>query len=135
MAMIALGTLASAATMFAATAVPDGRFFFDAFTAVQLGAMLVAASASAIARPAFFAFAGAAAFGGATGAASWPFALAGILFLAMLIVMMREDIRHQRRRTRASRQAVTEQNRATGLLREFEPPGRGRQEERAVRNA
>src|SRR3546814_8368713 len=70
MAMIALGTLASAATMFAATAVPDGRFFFDAFTAVQLGAMLVAASASAIARPAFFAFAGAAAFGGAIGARS-----------------------------------------------------------------
>src|SRR3546814_12907315 len=67
MAMIALGTLASAATMFAATAVPDGRFFFDAFTAVQLGAMLVAASASAIARPAFFAFAGAGAFGGGGG--------------------------------------------------------------------
>src|SRR3546814_811167 len=120
MAMIALGTLASAATMFAATAVPDGRFFFDAFTAVQLGAMLVAASASAIARPAFFAFAGAAAFGGAIGAASWPFALAGILFLALLIVMMREDIRHQRRATRARRQAVTEQQRAMGLLREFE---------------
>jgi len=125
MAMIALGTLASAAAMFAATAVPDGRFFFDAFTAAQLGAMLVAASASAIARPAFFAFAGAAAFGGAIGVASWPFALAGVLFLALLIVMMREDIRHQRRATRARRQAVSEQQRAMGLLREFERAGRG----------
>jgi len=125
MAMIALGTLASAAAMFAATAVPDGRFFFDAFTAAQLGAMLVAASASAIARPAFFAFAGAAAFGGAIGVASWPFALAGMLFLALLIVMMREDIRHQRRATRARRQAVSEQQRAMGLLREFERAGRG----------
>src|SRR3546814_8016984 len=87
--------------------------------------MLVAAPASAIARPSVFAFAGAAAFGGAIGAASWPFALAGILFLALLIVMMREDIRHQRRATRARRQAVTEQQRAMGLLREFERAGRG----------
>src|SRR3546814_4503562 len=79
--MIALGTLASAAATFAATAEPDGRFFFDSFTAVQVGAMLVAASASAIARPAFFAFPGAAAFGGAIGVASWTFALAGGVFL------------------------------------------------------
>src|SRR3546814_11988822 len=94
--MIALGTLASAAATFAATAEPDGRFFFDSFTAVQVGAMLVAASASAIARPAFFAFAGAAAFGGAIGVVSWPFALAGGVFLGLLIVIMREDIPHQR---------------------------------------
>src|SRR3546814_18681156 len=46
-------------------------------------------------------------------------------FLALLIVMMREDIRHQRRATRARRQAVTEQQRAMGLLREFERAGRG----------
>src|SRR3546814_16761320 len=39
--------------------------------------------------------------------------------------MMREDIRHQRRATRARRQAVTEQQRAMGLLREFERAGRG----------
>src|SRR3546814_20931230 len=75
MAMIALGTLASAATMFAATAVCDGRFFFDAFTAVQLGAMLVAASASEIARPAFFAFSGGEAPGGEIGAQTRPIAL------------------------------------------------------------
>src|SRR3546814_5307233 len=46
-------------------------------------------------------------------------------FLALLIVMMREDIRHQRRATRARRQAVTEQQRAMGLLREFARAGRG----------
>src|SRR5690606_41323625 len=119
MAMIVLGTLASAAAMFAATAVPDGRFFFDAFTAAQLGAMLVAASASATARPAFFAFAGAAAFGGAIGVASWPFALAGLLFLALLIVMMREDIRHQQRATRARLQAVCDPQPAMRPLRQF----------------
>ena len=85
----------------------------DAFTAIQIGSILVAASASAIARPAFFAFAGGAAFGGAIGVASWPFALAGMVFLALLIVMVREDVRHQRRATRARRLAVSEQQRAT----------------------
>src|SRR3546814_9440830 len=39
--------------------------------------------------------------------------------------MMREDIRHQRRATRARRQAVSEQQRALGLMREFERAGRG----------
>ena len=100
MALIALGTLLTSA-MFAATAVPDGSFYFDAFTAILFGAFLVAASACAIARPVFFTFAGAAAFGGASGVASWPFAAAGVVFLGLLIVMVREDMRHQRRAKRA----------------------------------
>ncbi|MGB7411485.1 MAG: EAL domain-containing protein, partial [Sphingopyxis granuli] len=43
----------------------------------------------------------------------------------LLIVMMREDIRHQRRATRAARLAVSEQQRALGLVRDFERAGRG----------
>ncbi|MGV1682565.1 EAL domain-containing protein [Sphingopyxis sp. NJF-3] len=125
MALVALGTLLTSAAMFAATAMRDGSFYFDAFTAIEFGAILVAASASAIARPAFFAFAGAAAFGGAIGVASWPFAVAGMVFLALLIVMVREDMRHQRRATRARRLAVSEQQRALGLVRDFERAGRG----------
>jgi diguanylate cyclase (GGDEF)-like protein/PAS domain S-box-containing protein len=125
MLLIALGTLLTSAAMFAATAMPDGRFYFDAFTAIQIGSILVAASASAIARPAFFAFAGGAAFGGAIGVASWPFAVAGMVFLALLIVMVREDVRHQRRATRTRRLAVSEQQRALGLVRDFERAGRG----------
>ncbi|ALH80848.1 EAL domain-containing protein [Sphingopyxis macrogoltabida] len=125
MALIALGTLLNAVAMFAAIAVPDGRFFFDAFTAIQIGSILVAASAVAIARPAFFAFAGATALGGAVGIASWPFAVAGLVFLGLLIVMMREDIRHQRRATRAQRFAISDQQRALGLVRDFERAGRG----------
>src|SRR5690606_15818391 len=62
---------------------------------------------------------------GAIGAASWPFAVAGLAFLGLLIVMMREDIRHQRRATRARREAVSEQHRALNLMRDFERAGRG----------
>ena len=123
--LIALGTLLSSAVLFAAVAVPEKRQYFDAFTAIQLGAILVAASASSITRPAFFAFAGATALGGAIGIASWPFAIAGMMFLGLLVVMMREDIRHQRRATRAGRIAVGEQQRALNLVRDFERAGRG----------
>ena len=125
MILIGLGTVLNAAAMFAAIAVPDGRFFFDAFTAIQVGSILVAASAAAIVRPAFFTFAGAMAFGGAIGVASWSFAVAGCVFLALLIVMMREDVRHQRRATRARRLAISEQQRALNLVRDFERAGRG----------
>ena len=125
MALIALGTLLTSAAMFAATAVPDGSFYFDAFTAILFGAFLVAASACAIARPVFFTFAGAAAFGGAIGVASWPFAAAGVVFLGLLIVMVREDMRHQRRTKGAERLAVSEQQRALNLVRDFERAGRG----------
>ncbi len=123
--LIALGSLFNAAAMFAAVAVPDGRYYFDAFTAIQIGSLLVAASAVAIVRPAFFAFAGATALGGAIGIASWPFAVAGFVFLGLLIVMMREDIRHQRRATRARRLSVSDQQRALNLMRDFERAGRG----------
>jgi diguanylate cyclase (GGDEF)-like protein/PAS domain S-box-containing protein len=125
MILIALGTLLNAAAMFAAIAVPDGSSHFDAFTAIQIGSLLVAASAAAIVRPAFFAFAGATAFGGAIGIASWPFAIAGFVFLGLLIVMMREDIRYQRRATRAERRLVSDQQRALNLMRDFERAGRG----------
>lgn len=125
MGLIALGTLLNSAAMFAAVAVPDGSVYFDAFTAIEIGSILVAAAATAIARPAFFAFAGAMAFGGAIGVASWPFAVAGMVFLGLLIVMMREDVRHQRRATRARRIAVNEQQRALNLVRDFEGAGRG----------
>ncbi|MBN8844157.1 MAG: EAL domain-containing protein [Sphingomonadales bacterium] len=125
MALIAMGSLLNAAAMFPAIAVNDGRLYFDAFAAIQLGTILVAASAAAIARPAFFAFAGATALGGAIGIASWPFGVAGLVFLGLLIVMMREDVRHQRRATRASRLSISEQQRALGLMRDFERAGRG----------
>jgi len=125
MGLIALGSLLCSTALFAAVAVPDERVIFGAFTAIHFGAILVAASASSIARPAFFAFAGASAIGGAIGVASWPFAIAGLIFLALLIVMMREDIRHQRRATRNARLVVSEQQRALNLVRDFERAGRG----------
>jgi len=125
MGAIVIGSLLNAAAMFPAVAVNDGRLYFDAFSAIQLGTILVAASAVAIARPAFFAFAGATALGGAIGIASWPFGVAGLVFLGVLIVMMREDVRHQRRATRASRLSISEQQRALGLMRDFERAGRG----------
>ncbi len=125
MGLIALGTMLASAAMFAAIAVHDERFYFDAFAAIQLGSILVAASAAAIVRPAFFAFAGATALGGALGIASWPFAVAGLVFLGLLIVMMREDIRHQRRATQSARLSISDQQRALGLMRDFERAGRG----------
>lgn len=125
MGLIILGSLLNAAAIFAVVAIPDGRQSFDAFTAILIGSLLVAASAAAIVRPAFFAFAGATALGGAIGIASWPFAVAGCVFLALLIVMMREDIRHQRRATRARRLSVSDQQRALNLMRDFERAGRG----------
>src|SRR3546814_4613260 len=93
MGLSALGTLLNAAAMVAAIAVPDGGGYFDAFTAIHVGTLLVAASAAAIVRPAFFTFAGATALGGAIGVASWPFGVAGFVFLGLLIVMMREEDR------------------------------------------
>jgi diguanylate cyclase (GGDEF)-like protein len=125
MALIVLGTLLNAAAMFDAIAVPDGSRHFDAFTAIHIGSLLVAASAVAVVRPAFFAFAGATALGGAIGVASWPFAVAGFVFLGLLIVMMREDVRHQRRATRAARLSISDQQRALNLMRDFERAGRG----------
>jgi diguanylate cyclase (GGDEF)-like protein len=125
MGLIALGSLLNAAAMFAAIAIPDGSLHFDAFTAIQIGSLLVAASAVAIVRPAFFIFAGTTALGGAIGVASWPFGVAGFVFLGLLIVMMREDIRHQRRATRAARQTMSDQQRALNLMRDFERAGRG----------
>ena len=125
MALIAMGTLLGAVAMLPALGANDGRLYFDAFAAVQLGTLLVAAAAAAIARPTFFAFAGATALGGAIGMASWPFAVAGVVFLGLLIAMMREDIRHQRRATRGHRLAVSEQERALGLVRDFERGGGG----------
>lgn len=125
MALIALGTLLNAAAMFDAIAVPDGSRHFDAFTAIHIGSLLVAASAVAVVRPAFFAFAGATALGGAIGVASWPFAVAGFVFLGLLIVMMREDVRHQRRATRTARLSISDQQRALNLMRDFERAGRG----------
>ena len=124
-ALVACGTLLNAAAIFAAIAVADASAHFDAFTAIQIGSLLVAASAAAIVRPAFFTFAGATALGGAIGIASWPFAVAGLVFLGLLIVMMREDIRHQHRATRARRQTVSDQQRALNLMRDFERAGRG----------
>ena len=125
MVLMAIGTVLVSSAMFAAIVVPDGRFYFGAFRAVQLGAILVAAAAAGIARPAFFNVAGATALGGAIGVASWQFAVAGVIFLGLLIVMMREDIRHQRRATRAGRLEISEQHRALGLMRDFERAGRG----------
>ncbi|PZQ22223.1 MAG: diguanylate cyclase [Sphingopyxis macrogoltabida] len=123
--LIGWGSFLGSAGLFAALATPDGGPHFDAFAAMRLGAILVAASAVASVRPAFFTFAGAVALGGAVGVASWPFAVTGVGFLGLLIVMMREDIRHQRRVTRAVRNAVGEQQRALNLVRDFERAGRG----------
>src|SRR3546814_11050658 len=39
--------------------------------------------------------------------------------------MMREDVRHQRRATRAARLAIGDQQRALNLMRDFERAGRG----------
>jgi diguanylate cyclase (GGDEF)-like protein len=125
MALIALGSLLNAAAMFAAIADPDEGSYFDAFTAIHVGSLLVAASAAAIVRPAFFTFAGATVLGGAIGVASWPFGVAGFIFLGLLIAMMREDVRHQRRATRAARLAIGDQQRALNLMRDFERAGRG----------
>lgn len=124
-ALLVIGTMLNSAATFAAVAVQDGRIYYFAFPAVKLGLVLVAASASAIARPALFAVTGAMVLGGAVGIASWPFGVAGLVFLCLLIAMLREDVRHQRRVTRASRHAISEQQRALGLMRDFERAGRG----------
>ncbi|HMO77424.1 MAG TPA: EAL domain-containing protein [Sphingopyxis sp.] len=124
MLLIAVGTLAASIAMFV-PADPAAIPHADAFAAISVGAILVAASAVAIVRPALFAFAGATALGGAIGKASVPFALAAMLFLALLIVMAREDARHQRRAGRAKRKQVSDQERALNLVRDFERAGRG----------
>jgi len=125
MVLIGAGTLLSSAAIFPAVAMNDGRFYFDAFAAIQLGSILVAASAAAIARPTFFTYAGATALGGAFGIASWAFGIAGLVFLGLLIVMMREDMRHQRRASRVQRQLLGDQERARSLVRDFERAERG----------
>ena len=125
LALVGAGTFFVSIGTFAALGTPDALSHLDAFSAIRLGTVLVAAAAAAIVRPAFFAFAGGTAIGGAIGIASWPFGIAGIIFLGMLVVMMREDIRHQRRATRVRRQSGSEQQRALGLMRDFERAGRG----------
>src|SRR3546814_11454655 len=126
MGLSALGTLLNAAAMVAAIAVPDGGGYFDAFTAIHVGTLLVAASAAAIVRPAFFTFAGATALGGAIGVASWPFGVDGFVFLGLLIVMMREDVRHQRRATCAAGLAIGDQQGPVNSLTVSARPVAGR---------
>ncbi len=125
MTLIALGTLLTSIAMFVSSAAAEGTLYIDAFAAIRIGAVLVAAAAVAIARPAFFAFAGATALGGAIGKASMPFAFAAMIFLFLLIVMAREDDRHQRRTERMRRKTVSDQQRALNLMRDFERAGRG----------
>src|SRR5690606_261192 len=74
MLLIATGTLATSIAIFVTPGIGNGMPYLDAFLAIRIGAILVAAAAVAIARPAFFAFAGATALGGAIGKASMPFA-------------------------------------------------------------
>ena len=124
MILIALGTLMTSIAMFVSLA-DDGALYLDAFAAIRIGAVLIAAAAVAIARPAFFAFAGATALGGAIGKASIPFAIAAMIFLVLLIVMVREDVRHERRSGRAKARQVSDQQRALNLMRDFERAGRG----------
>jgi diguanylate cyclase (GGDEF)-like protein/PAS domain S-box-containing protein len=125
MLLIALGTLATSIAMFVSSPSIDVARYLDAFAAIRIGTVLVAAAAVAIARPAFFAFAGATALGGAIGKGSMPFAFAAMIFLFLLIVMVREDVRHQRRTERATRKTVSDQQRALNLVRDFERAGRG----------
>src|SRR3989344_2151511 len=125
MTLIALGTLLTSIAMFVSSPSADATPYVDAFAAIRIGAVLVAEAAVAIERPAFFAFAGATALGGAIGKASMPFAFAAMIFLFLLIVMVREDARHQRRTERANRKAISDQQRALNLVRDFERAGRG----------
>ncbi|KTE27615.1 diguanylate cyclase [Sphingopyxis sp. HIX] len=125
MGLIALGTLFTSIAMFVNGGGMGGGPYVDAFSAIRVGTVLVAASAVAIARPAFFTFAGATALGGAIGKASVPFAIAAMIFLVLLIVMVREDVRHQNRTRRAKHKAASEQQRALNLVRDFERAGRG----------
>lgn len=124
MALIILGTLLSSVAMFATPLSADGQYI-DAFSAIRIGAILVAASAVAIARPAFFAFAGSTALGGTIGGGSTPFAVAAMIFLFLLIAMVREDMRHQRTTRRTSRRMANDQQRALNLVRDFEHAGQG----------
>ena len=125
MTLIALGTLLTSIGLFISSPSAAGIQYAVAFSAIRVGTILVAAAAVAIARPAFFAFAGATALGGAIGEASMPFAFAAMIFLFLLIVMVREDERHQRRTTRARRKLLGDQQRALNLVRDFERTGRG----------
>src|SRR3546814_20394326 len=123
MGLSALGTLLNAAAMVAAIAVPDGGGYFDAFTAIHVGTLPVAASAAAIVRPAFFTFAGATAIGGAIGVPPWPSGVAGFVFLGLLIVTTRARVRHQRGGTRSASLSSGSQPPAPYLRREFLPEG------------
>src|SRR3989344_3181516 len=96
MTLIALGTLLTSIAMFVSSPSADATPYVDAT-----------------------------ALGGAIGKASMPFAFAAMIFLFLLIVMVREDARHQRRTERANRKAISDQQRALNLVRDFERAGRG----------
>lgn len=124
MGLIASGTLLTSVAMFA-TPMGTSGLYLDAFSATCIGAFLIAASAAAIARPAFFAFAGATALGGMIGGGSMPFAVAAMVFLVLLVAMVREDMRHQRAIRHATRRIAEDQQRALNLVRDFEHAGQG----------
>lgn len=125
MMLIATGTFFVTWSIFVATSKVEGRMLFDAFAAVRFGTILVAAAAVTMSRPGFFVLAAATATGGAVGIASIPFAFTALAFVILMLVMVRDDLRHSRALILANQSRISDQQRALNLVRDFETAGQG----------
>lgn len=97
----------------------------DAVAAIRVGIILVAASAAMLSRRTFFVFVFATAGGGTTGTASLVYAGLALMFVAMIIVMVRNDQRHRRKELFDRASKASDQERALNLVRDYEFAGRG----------
>lgn len=125
LAVFGVSTLLATGAVYAAGAIIDWSAGGEALAALRIGIVLVTATAVMASRPAFFAFAGATALGGTLGTLSTYYAGLSALFVLVIVVMVREDQRHQRREIMNRAALASDQERALNLVRNYEAAGRG----------
>ncbi len=124
-ALVGVSTLFAAQAIYAIGALIPSLATADAVAAVRVGMVLVAAAASMVSRPSFFAFAIATALGGSMGTMSIAYVGFSLLFVALIIIMVRDDHRHRAREMLVKASRASDQERAHNLVRDYEEAGRG----------
>lgn len=122
---VAVSSMLATAAVYAAGVLIDWSATGNALAAVRIGVVLVGAATVMTSRPTFLAFAGATAIGGSLGTLSLGYAVLAALFVAIIIMLVRDDQRHQQKEAAARAARAGDQERALNLVRNYESAGRG----------
>jgi diguanylate cyclase (GGDEF)-like protein len=123
--LLGVSTLLATMAVYAVGSLMSTLEIAQAVAALRVGVVLVAAAAAMFSRPAFFTFAVATALGGTAGTMSLPYAGLATLFVAIIIIMVRDDQRHRRKELLNRAARASDQERALNLVNDYEAAGRG----------